>query len=566
MADEEEIWEGHENWEGWESDEQRDVEYDSDLLFVNPKAYSRWPLTRFVAAAHDGELDLLAKMLDRDNPIDGFHADINWHVDSMNALQAAAVNGQLEAVELLLGAKADPHVKTTMSYGKDPHEGETARDLADKWGWDDIVNVLKRAELETPRGVYRRYGTGNNAKLWPIDKPQGLDPAQEKRAMKKYKGMLRPVPRRADRKFYGDVVYGITHGYDDHGNLIRGRWGAVEEMATPASVDASQSWEPWAQLPTTALSVVATSTGLLFPGHGSQYVTMMQEVQQKAGVRQMLAIANEVLDFDVLAVCLGGPEGKLDQPRILLPALYIANLAGIEKLREQAPEAVERPGALAGLFIGEYTALTVGGVWDFKTGLELAKACGDAVAAAVEEAPQATASVAGLDKVKLQAYCEQARVQAGASCQVSIELFPKGFVCAGGDDSIQALKKITESGGALQCKIQRALGAIHSPFMASARESLRHKMLDALPKMRPPRCDIYMNSTGKAFRKGSDPKDVIPLLCDALTAPVLWEKCVSAMISSGIDEFYEVGPSKQLKAMMKRIDSGLWSRTKNIEI
>jgi len=565
MADEEEIWDGNENWQegqaalAW-TEANKPVQYD-----INPKAYSKWPLDRFVAAAQDGDLDLLGMMLNREDPINGYHADINRHVSDVNALHAAAVNGQLEAVEMLLRAKADPHVKTSVPYGRDPKEGETARDMADKWGWDDIVEVLKKAEAETPKGLYRKYGPGNNAKLWPIDRPQGLDPAQEKRCQKLYKGLVRPVPNKADRKFYGDAVYGVTHGYDENGKAVRG-WQLPARQAGLAQ-DAG-SVVPWApkDLPDVDTSFVPTKIGLLFPGRGSQYVSMMDDAARIPKVQEMLEDAEKILGFDLLEVCLRGPESKLEETGVCLPAVYVAGLAAVEKLRAQKPEAVERPGALAGLSIGEFTALTVAGVWGFQTGLSLVKVCADAVAEVARGPPQATLSIAGVEKPRLEEHCAQVREKTGAVCQIASELFPKGFTCAGSLAAMEQLQELAVKGGALQSRILTVYGAAHTPFMEPAREKLRLALTEALPKMQPPRCDVYMNSTGRAVRRGTRPEELIPLLCDQLTSPVLWQKSVDSMINFGMEEFYEVGPMKQLKAMMKRIDASSWSRMANVEV
>merc|ERR1719401_1476640 len=70
----------------------------------------------------------------------------------------AAQNGQLEAVKLMLDAKADPHMKAKVSNGKDPKEGETAKDIATKMGYDDVVGILQKAEKDIPPGRYKRYG------------------------------------------------------------------------------------------------------------------------------------------------------------------------------------------------------------------------------------------------------------------------------------------------------------------------------------------------------------------------------------------------------------------------
>jgi len=38
------------------------------------------------------------------------------------------------------------------------------------------------------------------------------------------------------------------------------------------------------------------------------------------------------------------------------------------------------------------------------------------------------------------------------------------------------------------------------------------------------------------------------------------------MIKEGITEFYECGPMKQLKAMMKRINSDAWENTQSVHV
>merc|ERR1719343_1907758 len=74
--------------------------------------------------------------------------------------------------------------------------------------------------------------------------------------------------------------------------------------------------------------------GLLFPGQGSQYVKMMSNVQTLPKVQEMLSTAKSILGFDVLDLCLNGPESKLEETQYCQPCMFIAGLAGIEKLRE----------------------------------------------------------------------------------------------------------------------------------------------------------------------------------------------------------------------------------------
>lgn len=53
------------------------------------------------------------------------------------------------------------------------------------------------------------------------------------------------------------------------------------------------------------------------------------------------------------------------------PALFVAGLAAVEKLREENPAAVQSCSATAGLSLGEYTALVFAGAMTFKDGLKV---------------------------------------------------------------------------------------------------------------------------------------------------------------------------------------------------
>merc|ERR1712039_126626 len=121
-------------------------------------------------------------------------------------------------------------------------------------------------------------------------------------------------------------------------------------------------------------------------------------------------------------------------------------------------------------------------------------------------------------------------------------------------------------GRALQARIIKTGGAFHSPLMQPAAEKLAKALDEALPKMKPPRCCIYLNLTGKKVAPGSDPNDFVDLMKKQLTGEVLWEQTVKQMIMDQIKDFYETGPLKQIKSMIKRIDQDAFKRTENISV
>ena len=59
------------------------------------------------------------------------------------------------------------------------------------------------------------------------------------------------------------------------------------------------------------------------------------------------------------------------------PALFVAGLAAVERLRADNPAAVESCSATAGLSLGEYTALVFGGALSFEDGLKVRDISGE---------------------------------------------------------------------------------------------------------------------------------------------------------------------------------------------
>mmetsp|Transcript_103939 Transcript_103939/g.294499 ORF Transcript_103939/g.294499 Transcript_103939/m.294499 type:complete len:476 (+) Transcript_103939:52-1479(+) len=474
-----------------------------------PEKLPKYDLVSFVQTCFNGDLEQLQVMLDRDDPIHGFQGDINEHHAEYTALQCAALNGQLECVEALLKAGADPHMKTRMPQGRNPDEGKTASQLAEEWGWDDIVAMLAAAEKKEPKGDYMLGGPFNNAKIYPSTlSATGRDREEVKRVSQKLSSMWKPYHlQEADR---------------------------------------------------------STTIGLLFPGQGSQYAKMLGGVKDLPAAKDLLGRAKTVLGWDPLDICANA--SKLDTVDFGHPALFVAGLVALAKLKQDNPQAAGQPGAVAGFGIADLTALVAADVMSFEDGLKIAKVRAEAMATASKTgAAQAVLSVAGLRQDKVKAFCA---LEDGGSnvAAVACELFPRGCTCAGTKAAMEKLEKAVKANGALQAKLITSSGALHTKLMAPAVQKVADALKEVAPNMKPPKCDVYMNCTGKPVYSGSPPKSIIPLLLKQMTEPVLWDTCVRGMIGAGISEFYEVGPKNQLKSMMKRIDAAMFERTENVEV
>jgi len=313
----------------------------------------------------------------------------------------------------------------------------------------------------------------------------------------------------------------------------------------------------------------ALPAALLFPGQGSQYVGMLKDCVGLPAVKDMLTAAEKILGWDVKEMCLKGPEDKLSETKFCQPAMFIAGMAAVEVMRESKKDVVERPQATAGLSLGEYTAICAAGVLDFEECLKLVKCRAEAMQKATEMVPQCMCSVAGLDRPTLEKLCKEAKAadkDPDCVCQIANLLFPAGFTCAGNKTAIDKLCELATKARALQARVIKAGGAFHTPLMKPAAEELADAIDKALPKMKPPRCCVYFNMTGKKVSPGTDPKEFVDLMKKQLTNEVLWEPTVKQMIMDQVKDFYEVGPLKQIKSMIKRIDQDAFKRTENISV
>ncbi len=92
-------------------------------------------------------------------------------------------------------------------------------------------------------------------------------------------------------------------------------------------------------------------------------------------------------------------------------------------------------------------------------------------------------------------------------------------------------------------------GAFHTDLMKPADEQLAKAL--ATVALKSPRIPVVSNVDAEAH---SDPTDIKALLVRQVLQPVRWEASVRKLLADGCDRFYEVGPGKVLKGLMKRTE------------
>lgn len=293
-----------------------------------------------------------------------------------------------------------------------------------------------------------------------------------------------------------------------------------------------------------------TQTAFLFPGQGAQFVGMGRSVVEKSpAAARLFDEANDILGYDLKSLCLDGPAERLDTTAVSQPALYVCSLAAVEMLREQSPDTVENCKFAAGLSLGEYTALTFAGALSFTDGLRVVRVRGEAMQAAAEANPSGMVSALMLDGPKVEKVCADA--QAAGRLWIANYLCPGNTVLSGEKPACaRAADLIAEAGG--KPIPLTVAGAFHTSLMDSACGPLQSAL--AAVALQSPRIPVVSNVDAAPH---TDPEEIRAILVRQVTQPVRWEDCVRWLVSQGADAFYEVGPGKVLKGLLKRIDRKL---------
>jgi [acyl-carrier-protein] S-malonyltransferase len=286
----------------------------------------------------------------------------------------------------------------------------------------------------------------------------------------------------------------------------------------------------------------------LFPGQGAQAVGMGQQVAQDLpAARRLYDRANAILGYDLAKICFEGPAEELDSTVISQPALFVTSLVAIEQLRSTAPDVVLSCEATAGLSLGEYTALVFAGAIEFEDALRLVAIRGDAMQEASDATPSGMVSILGLERTQVEALCDKARHD--ETLQIANLLCPGNIVISGTNSACERAAEYAPAAGAMKAVPLAVAGAFHTPIMASAVERLTEALAEA--RIVRPTIPVISNVDAEAH---FEPEEIRRLLIQQVVSPVRWEDSMRNLLAQGYDQFYEVGPGRVLRGLLKRIE------------
>ena len=174
---------------------------------------------------------------------------------------------------------------------------------------------------------------------------------------------------------------------------------------------------------------------------------------------------------------------------------------------------------------------------------------------AADANPSGMVSALLLDKVQVS----KVRDEASAAGQIWIAnyLCPGNTVLSGEKAACARAAELIEGAGG-SARALAVAGAFHTPLMSSACGQLEEIL--GRVHIGNVRIPVISNVDAQAHN-GRD--ELRQILVRQVTQPVLWEDCVRQLLAEGCDQFYEIGPGKVLKSLMKRIDRKVDCQTIN---
>lgn len=287
-------------------------------------------------------------------------------------------------------------------------------------------------------------------------------------------------------------------------------------------------------------------TAFLFPGQGAQAVGMANDLVAPGSVgADLFKQANEILGYDLQALCTQGPEDKLNSTVYSQPAIFTVSAILLELLRQAQPDL--KPDVTAGLSMGEYTALYAAGLIGFEDGLRLVQKRGQAMQAAADSSSGSMVSLLGLDDEKVRQLCDQAS-QGQVLEPVNFNC-PGQIVISGHKEACGRAVELAESFGAMKAVPLAVAGAFHTSLMSPAAGELE-AALGAVAIKDPQEVQVIANINAEYYQSAAAIRNG---LVHQLVEPILWQKCMERLLAEGVERFYEIGPGRVLSGLMKRI-------------
>jgi [acyl-carrier-protein] S-malonyltransferase len=252
-------------------------------------------------------------------------------------------------------------------------------------------------------------------------------------------------------------------------------------------------------------------------------------------IRKYFDEANNLLGFDILDLCLNGPEEELNLTANAQPAILLLSYCAFQVLLK---EYNIQPFLLAGHSLGEISALCCSGAIRFEDALKIVRKRGELMQSASGTGKGAMIAVNGLMITQVETLLKS--LEYPPEVVISNINSETQLVISGEKDAVEEIGIEAKKMGAVTIPL-KVSAPFHSPMMKAAAIELQKVLSNySYSKLNYP---VISNVTSKPYKNENE---IIPLLVDQVTAPVDWFKISSYIRRTPVDFTLELPPGKTL--------------------
>lgn len=291
--------------------------------------------------------------------------------------------------------------------------------------------------------------------------------------------------------------------------------------------------------------------GFLYGGQGSQQEKMGKDIYESYGyIKDFYNNLN--LNFNIMDFSFNKNIDIISKTEYTQPIMVAFQIAITKVLITKNII----PNFLAGLSIGEYSALVAAGVLKDIDAVKIAEFRGREMSKASENIETGMLAVIGLSLAEIEKTLKLENDNVN-KVEISNLNCPGQIVISGEKNKLEKISKLLKEKGARKIIALNVSGPFHTSYMKPVSKKLESYFLNY--NFNDEKIPIVYNLLGKT--KGVE--NIKDIMTKQVMSTVKFQKSIEFMINKGVDTFIEIGFGNVLKGFVKKVDKNIKVYTVN---